>query len=114
MTPHDPRSISGRARTGGGVDPQDGLFDREIEDGDLIAALERREEKRLDRVSANAAFKIEADNVKDLLLNFPIEVGETVRVGRFRLTKSHRDGNSVAFETAPRDQLNIGVIADDG
>jgi hypothetical protein len=104
------RSVSDRARTGGGVDAQDGLFDKVIEDGDLIAALERREEARARKLSATKAYKVEDDNAKSLLVNHDIQVGDTVRAGRFRLTKTAIAANHVEFDTSGSERLSIGTI----
>ena len=107
------RSISDRARSSAAVDPQDGLFDKVIEDGDLIAALERREEKRIERANANAAYKVEDDAAKDLLANHDIQVDDVIRVGRFRIKKTRIAPNDVSFTTSGSERLNIGTIAED-
>lgn len=108
-------SISERARsrTGGGVDPQDGLFDKQFADADLEAALEERERIRQHRAEVNAEFKTADKEAKELLAGFELAVGEVARVGRFRIKKTATPARDVSFETAPGERLNIGVI-DDG
>lgn len=107
------RSVSDRARSSSAVDPQDGLFDKEIEDGDLIAALERREEARAAKLSATKAFKVEDDNAKAELVNHDIQVGDVVRAGRFRIKKTAVAPRSVAFDTSGSERLTFGVIAEE-
>lgn len=91
------------------VDPQESMLDATWDDPDLEAALEERETKREERLAAQGAFKIADDNAKALLVNYSLAVGEVARVGRFRIKKRAVAGNSVSFETQPREQLSIGV-----
>ena len=105
-------SISDRARSGAAVDPQDGMFDKQWDDEQLVAALEERERIREQRLSVNAEFKTADAAVKDKLLDYSLAVGEVARVGRFRIKKTRRAGNEVSFETAPREQLSIGTVDD--
>jgi hypothetical protein len=100
-------SISDRARSGVGPDPQDGMFDKEWSDPDLEAALEAREASKDRRSTANKDFKVKDTVVKDRLNQFSLAVGEVARVGRFRIKKERRAGNSISFETEPREQLSI-------
>lgn len=104
------RSISDRARSSSSVDAQESMFDKVIEDDELLAALDEREEKRAARLEANGAFKIAADNAKDLLVNHHIEVGEVVRVGRHRIKKTRIAPTSVSFDTSGSERLNFGLI----
>jgi hypothetical protein len=106
-------SISDRARQSSAVDPQDGLFDRVIEDADLEAALEARETKRAEKLAATKAFKVEDDNAKSLLVNHPIEAGDTIRCGRFRIKKTAIAPNHVEFDTGGSERLSFGVISED-
>lgn len=106
-------SVRDRARSGSAVDPQDGLFDKTWDDSELEAALEERERHREQRLAAQREFKVADDAAKEKLAGFHLEVGEVARVGRFRIKKTRVDGNSVAFDTAPRDQLRIGTIGDE-
>lgn len=108
--PGNGSSISERARSAGGVDPQDGLFDKQFEDQDLEAALEERETIRVQRSAVNAEFKTADKTAKDLLAGFELAVGEVARIGRFRIKKTAVPPRDVAFETSGTERLNIGVI----
>lgn len=103
-------SISERARTGGGIDPQDGLFDKQFASEDLEAALEEREQIRVNRAAINKEFKTANEAAKQLLAGFELAVGEVARVGRFRIKKTATQSREVSFETAPGERLNIGVV----
>lgn len=115
MTPSP--SVSQRAANGRGlslVDPQDSLFDRVIEDADLEEALEAREAKRIIAADKKADFTAKADVAKAKLDALGgVEVGETVRCGRFRISCFRVGANSVSFETGARNQMRIGAIAED-
>jgi hypothetical protein len=64
-------------------DPQQGLFDREIEDGDLISALEEREKRNKSRKAVTAKYKEQHEKVKAMLDAYALGDEEMVRVGRF-------------------------------
>jgi hypothetical protein len=110
-----PRSGNGtstreRARSTAAVDAQDGLFDHNWEDPDLVNLLEEREEARDAKAAATREYQNVHDRVKTRLLDFHLEVGEVARIGRFKIKKRRVTGNSVSFETQPREQLDIGTI----
>lgn len=107
------RSISDRARQSSAVDPQDGLFDTVIEDADLEAALEAREQKRAEKLAATKAYKVEDDNAKSLLVNHEINVGDVARVGRFRIKKTAIAASHVEFDTSGSERLSIGTIPEE-
>jgi hypothetical protein len=107
------RSIQDRARTGSGVDPQDGLFDKQWEDADLEAALEERERLRQHKLAVTKEYKLTDDTAKDLLGRFELAVGEVARVGRFRIKKTQPAPTHVEFDTVPQPRLNIGLIGDE-
>jgi len=96
-----------------GVDPQHGMFDREVEDGDLIAALERREKTNQARKAAAAKHKEQHEKVVALLAGFELGDEEIVRAGRFRIKMSRTEGRSVSFETSPSRRMTISLLGDD-
>jgi hypothetical protein len=106
------RSIQDRARTSGGVDAQDGLFDKVFDDETLEAALEERERLRQQRLDVTAEAKVADKKAKDELGKFELAVGEVARVGRFRIKKTQPSSRDVSFTTNPQARLNIGVIND--
>jgi hypothetical protein len=95
------------------VDPQEGMFDRVVEDGDLIAALEEREKRNRSRKAVTAKYKEQHDKVKALLDGFELGDEEIVRVGRFRIRMSRSEGRSVAFETSPSRRMTISLLDDE-
>ena len=95
------------------ADAQDGLFDQAIKNGDLEAALEEREKRNNSRKELARQFKEAHEKVGLLLAPLDIKPGTTIRVGRFRITKSAVAGRSVAFDTEPTERLSIGLIDND-
>lgn len=108
----EPAAASNGRATGPRVDGQDGLFDREIENPELLEALEAREKVKASRSALNAKFKEADEQAKGLIAGLGIGLDDVVRVGRFRLQKSKVDGKSVAFETEPSERLTISPIDD--
>jgi hypothetical protein len=100
-------SISERAAAG--PDQQDGLFDKQLDDSTLEAALEERERIKENRREVNAEYKIADEAAKYELARFHLEVGEVARVGRFRIERKATPPRDVSFSTEPGDQLDIKV-----
>jgi hypothetical protein len=94
------------------ADPQDGLFDRVVEDGDLISALEEREKRNNSRKAVNAKYKEQHEKVKGMIDAFALGDEEVVRVGRFRIQMQRREGRSVAFDTSPSRRMTISLLGD--
>lgn len=92
------------------VDHQQGMFDREVEDGDLISALEARETLNTKRKDAAAKYKEQHDKVKGLLAGYELGDEEIVRVGRFLIKNSRSEGRSVSFETSPSVRTRISLL----
>jgi hypothetical protein len=105
-----PRSTQGRARTRAQNDPQESMFDRVIEDGDLIAALEARETARAHRAEVQATFKDADDAAKDKIAALEMETDEVIRAGRFRIKKTSVASREVAFETSPTSRVSISTL----
>jgi hypothetical protein len=95
------------------VDPQEGMFDRVVEDGDLIAALEKREKLNASRKATAAKYKEQHDVVKGMLDGFQLGDEEIVRVGRFRIKMSRTEGRSVSFDTSPSRRMTISLLDDE-
>lgn len=95
------------------LDAQAGLFDRVIEDGDLEAALEERERRRVKKADALAKFKETHDSVKGRLDALDLEEDTVVRCGRFRITVKATESRSVAFDTAPGRRTTISLLDPD-
>jgi hypothetical protein len=104
----DGSSIADRARTGTGVQPQHQLGEKDWSENDaLLTALRERDIARESRLSANKAFKIKDDNVKAMLVDYHLDVGEQARVGEFVIKKTQAPGREVSFETSPSDRIGI-------
>lgn len=93
------------------AEPQQNIYEKEIDNGALEAALERREELREPKKEAAKAYKTADDQVKALLENEELGIGAVVRVGRFLVTKTHREGGKpVEFETKAQDRYSIKLF----
>lgn len=103
-------SIADRAQNGAAVDAQDGLFDKEVDDGALEAALDTREKAKAKRAAAQKTFKEEDDKVKARLSEFELADGEVARVGKYRIEKKAIAGRAVSFETGPSTRLHISLF----
>lgn len=97
------------------LDPQLALDERAVNNPDLEAALERRLRAKDDVAEVRGVLKTASEEVNAELAKITdFEPDTALRVGRFRITKSHVEGRSVSFETEPRDQIRIGLVDEDG
>lgn len=103
-------SVSNRARHLSSVDPQDGLFDQEYDDGALEALLDEREALNSTRLAAVADFKEKDDAVKAKIAEFDLADGEVARVGKYRIEKRRREGGHRDFDVAPGSRLTIKLF----
>lgn len=84
--------------------------ERIVEDKELEAALEKHLRAKDDRAEINLRVKNARATVDGELARHPLEVDETIRVGRFRITKSRKGGGHVEFDTAPSESIRIGLV----
>jgi hypothetical protein len=97
------------------LDPQLALDERAVNDPDLESALERRLRAQDDVAEARGVFKTADDEVRTGLDAIPdFGVDTALRIGRFRITKTHREGGLVSFERKASDRIAIGLIDEDG
>jgi hypothetical protein len=91
------------------VNPDDQLeFDEDVvNDAELEKALEEREKRKASRNALQAEFKEADEKAKALIAGIELEPDTTVRCGRFKITRSHVEGRSVAFETESTNRLSI-------
>jgi hypothetical protein len=96
------------------ANPQTSIYEKVVEDAELEAALERREELREARSAAVARFG-EADVEVRAAIAEKLELGidAAARVGRFVITKKMRAGRSVSFEAEPKETLAISLLDED-
>ena len=92
------------------TEAQTAIDEQVIEDGDLVSALERRQEKKVLAGTARANYKDADDAVKGKLESLELAEGAVVRCGRFRITKRAVAAKDVAFSTAPSSRLTIAVL----
>lgn len=95
--------------------PQTSIYEKQIENEALEAALERREELREPKKEAARAFKQADDAVKAMLEHEELGIGAVVRIGRFIVTKTMREGGKeVSFTTSPQDRYGIKLFEEPG
>lgn len=88
--------------------PQIALAERIVEDAELEAALEAREQAKDAAGKARKTFT-EADDAAKARIR-DLELGDTAaRCGRFVIAESSVAGRSVAFDTDPTTRLSIRV-----
>jgi hypothetical protein len=95
------------------VDPQEGMFDRVVEDGDLISALEEREKRRKSFKALEAKYKEADERAKGLIDTYNIGDGEVVRAGRFRIKITRTASREVSFETSASRRMRISTLDDE-
>jgi hypothetical protein len=92
------------------VEPQLATDEKPLENGDLEAALERREQKKVVKRKVNKEFREADEAVKGLLLPFDLSDGEVARCGKFRIEVRTVPGGARSFETS--DSTRILISAD--
>lgn len=92
---------------------QTSLYEREIEDAELEAALDLRAKKKDDAgVAKKAADEADAA-MRALVAKYELGEGSVVRVGKYVLTNRKVKGRAVAFETAATTRLQIALFESD-
>jgi hypothetical protein len=93
-------------------DPQQALDETLVDDAQLERALEEREKFKGKAAKARKDYAEADELAKGLATALEISDGQSVRVGRFRLSRRSIPSRAVSFETAPSSRLTIGVIDD--
>jgi hypothetical protein len=97
------------------LEPQLAMDEQAITNATLEAALERRLRIKDDIAEARGVLRTANDEVNAEIAKIPDFAPDTaLRVGRFRITKTHIPGRSVAFDVEARDQIRIGLVDEDG
>lgn len=92
-------------------EPQTSLEEKVVESSELESLLESREQARVKRADAQAAFKTCDEVVKSKLADLAeLDDGVTVRVGRYRITQRAIEGRVVSFETSPSSRVTIAAL----
>lgn len=87
-----------------------GLDEVAIDDTVVEKALEKRLRARLELDPVRLAYREADELAKDAIKRLELPDGGVVRVGRFRITRTFRPGRDVAFNTAARSDIRIGLI----
>jgi hypothetical protein len=92
------------------LEPQLAMDEQAITNADLEAALEARLRAKDDVAEVNGVLKSANARVSTLLdaIDFPVD--SALRVGRFRITKTHVPGRSVSFETEPSNRIRFALV----
>lgn len=99
-----------RERAAAAPDAQDGLFDHQWTDEDLLAALEEREQIKERRRVVNGEYKVADDAVKHELERFSLAPGEVARIGRFKIKKTQTAERHVEFDAGASNRLSITTV----
>lgn len=91
-------------------DPQTSIYERIIEDDDLVAALEERQKAKEKAATANKAYREAHDVVKGKITELDLGQDAAVRAGRFVLTNKATAARTVNFETAAGQRLQISLL----
>lgn len=93
------------------AEPQTSIYEKQIDNDALEAALEKREDLREPKKEAVRAFKQADDAVKAMLEHEELGVDSVVRIGRFIVTKRFREGGKeVSFETRSQERYSIKLF----
>jgi hypothetical protein len=94
--------------------PQQSLYEAELENPELEAALEAREVTKASAAAARKAYNEADEHAKGLVEGLDLGNGAPVRVGRFLLTRTPVAARSVAFDTEPTTRLTIRTLELEG
>jgi hypothetical protein len=93
--------------------PQTSLDETVVEHAELAEALEARERLKDRRSKLNRDYQEADEHAKTLVGQLDLADGDTVRVGRFRISRTAVAGRTVAFETGERSRLTISMLDED-
>lgn len=93
--------------------PQTSIYETTIENADLEAALERREQAKAKAGAARGEFKQADDHAKALIENLDLGDDAPVRVGGFVITRRQVPGGVVSFEKNASTRTYIRPIGEE-
>lgn len=88
-------------------EPQLTVDEKVVEDPELEAALDKREDARAAKAEATGAFKVADTVVKAMLDGLELEAGKPVRVAGYLIERRTVAGRDVNFSTEPTSRLWI-------
>lgn len=86
-----------------------GMDERVIVEDTLEKLLEERLRAADARSEVNKVFAQKDAAAKDRIATLGLEVGDIVRIGRFRIAKTSSEGGHVEFDRSPKDRINISL-----
>lgn len=86
------------------------MYEREVKDKALEAALEARFDLVEERKGLNKRFKIADGHAKALLEELELGADSVIRVGRFLVSKKPVPSREVSFSTDPTSRLQISLL----
>jgi hypothetical protein len=101
------RSIADRARTTASADDQMEIDEKQLDNPDLAALLDRRGELNEGRLAAIREFDEVDRQAKARISEYELAVGEVARCGRWKIRKQRRAGGEREFTVAPSEPLQI-------
>jgi hypothetical protein len=84
-----------------------GMDEKIVDDKELEAALEQRENDRADVLVARQSLTMSDTKARALIDKLGMEEGDAVRVGRFRITKQLVPAHEVTFEAEESERIRI-------
>ena len=90
-----------------------GFDEQTINDPDLIAALEARENVKERLSEVRKTFNEATEKANGEIAKLELPEGGIVRAGRFRVTRTAIPAKVVSFETAASSRVRIAVVDDD-
>lgn len=92
------------------TEAQVSIYERQVEDAALEAALESRYTLREERLALNKRFRESDVRAKTLLEGLELGEGAVVRVGRFLVTLRPVAPRSVSFDAEATSRLQISLM----
>lgn len=92
------------------AEPQTRIDEKIVESPELESLLEERAAAKEKLAMARSTAEGLTDRAKQKIDELGLDVGSTMRVGRFRISKSLTAGRSVAFDVDPKERVSIGTV----
>lgn len=89
---------------------QTSIYEREVTNPKLEAALDERQSIKADRLELNRRFRESDAKVKTLLEELELGDGAVIRIGRFLVSRRRVASKDVAFTTDPTMRLQISLL----
>jgi hypothetical protein len=81
-----------------------------VTDAALEAALSRRLQANDNMAEVRGVFNRADTEARALIDKLGLELDDVIRVGRFRITRTMRQGRSVSFDTQPKERVSISLV----